>query len=154
MFRGLSVLLIAAVLAAATSACASNAGQPAQPPSPAASTTASTTPGTAASTAATGSAGIAGQTVAGTCPVDRGDPPCVPKPVQSRLHVIDSAGRPVATVDTDGQGQFRVALPAGSYVLRPVLVGGEPARRPTSLSVVVNAGQYTTVTVRLDTGLR
>ncbi|GAA4258968.1 hypothetical protein GCM10022255_081720 [Dactylosporangium darangshiense] len=87
------------------------------------------------------------------CPVDRGDPPCPVTPVQARLSVLSSE-RTVATVDTDGQGHFRVAVPAGSYVLRPVLVAGGPARRPSSLAVTVTAGQYATVTMRLDTGLR
>lgn len=89
------------------------------------------------------------------CPVDRADPPCTPTPVQARLTVLNATAQAVAaTVDTDARGQFTVAVPAGSYLLRPVLIGGGPARRPTNLPVTVTAGHYTTITMRLDNGLR
>jgi hypothetical protein len=97
--------------------------------------------------------GVTGQTVVVDCPVDRGDPPCPATPVQARLAVLDTAGRTVATVDTDGQGRFSVGLPAGAYTLRAVLIGGRPARGPTSLAVTVGTGRYTTITMRLETGL-
>ncbi|GAA3304194.1 hypothetical protein GCM10020218_103280 [Dactylosporangium vinaceum] len=99
--------------------------------------------------------GIAGQTVMVACPVDRADPPCLPKPVQARLSVLNTTTQAaVATVDTDAEGHFTVAVPAGSYLLRPVLISGGPARRPTNLPVTVTAGQYTTITMRIDNGLR
>ncbi|MEU7873051.1 hypothetical protein [Dactylosporangium sp. NPDC049140] len=89
------------------------------------------------------------------CPVDRADPPCTPTPVQARLTVLNATAQAVvATVDTDAQGHFTVAVPAGSYLLRPVLIGGGPARRPTNLPVTVAAGHYTSITMRLDNGLR
>ncbi|GLL02858.1 hypothetical protein GCM10017581_046000 [Dactylosporangium matsuzakiense] len=99
--------------------------------------------------------GIAGQTVMVACPVDRADPPCLPKPVQARLSVLNTTTQAaVATADTDADGHFTVAVPAGSYLLRPVLISGGPARRPTSLPVTVTAGHYTTITMRIDNGLR
>jgi hypothetical protein len=89
------------------------------------------------------------------CPVDRADPPCLPTPVQARLAVLNATAQSVvATVDTDQQGHFTVAVPAGSYLLRPVLIAGGPARRPANLPVTVTTGHLTTITMRLDTGLR
>lgn len=159
MRRGLPVLLTAALLAAASSACAPKHDSMSRPAatSPAATSSAVVpSPAAASPSAVKGAAreeGITGQTVVVNCPVDRGDP-CPGTPVQARLVVVNGAGRTVATVDTDGQGRFSVALPAGAYTLRPVLVGGEAARRPTGLAVTVGTGRYTTVTMRLDNGLR
>src|SRR6267143_782173 len=41
------------------------------------------------------------------------------RPYQAKITVLDSAGREVATVESDAEGQFRVPLPPGSYILRP-----------------------------------
>jgi len=167
MLRRSAVLLVAAMMVAAAAACAPDpqvTGQPAatgavtgespsssRPGSPPAARSSSPAP-RASGTAGTG---IAGQTVMVTCPVDRGDPPCPVTPVQARLSVSNAATQAVvATVDTDAQGQFSVVVPAGAYVLRPVLIAGGPARRPVSLPVTVTAGQYTMITMRLDNGLR
>jgi hypothetical protein len=100
-------------------------------------------------------AGLRGRTVVVNCPVDRADPPCPGSPVRARVVVLNRTGQtPLATVDTGTDGWFTVALPAGSYVIRAAPIDGSTARRPTIQQVTVSAGRFTTVTVRLRSGLR
>jgi hypothetical protein len=179
MFRGLQVPLAVALVAAALAGCASGAqptsqsGQPAsrtvsRDASPATVSTAST-PSPAevnpSPPAAVGSptptrppvpkgTGIAGRTVLINCPVDRADPPCAGVPVPARLAVLNGSTQAVITnVDTDAHGDFTVALAAGTYFLRPVKVGSQAARRPVVTMVKVTAGQYTSITLRINNGL-
>jgi hypothetical protein len=100
--------------------------------------------------------GIAGVTVVDpVCPVQRADRPCPPRPVSARLAVLDATtNASVITVDSDAHGQFSVALRPGRYLLRGISVGGSPPHSPTLVSVSVEAGRYTTLTVRFDTGIR
>ena len=130
------------VSAPSTVAPAPSTSSPAAIPSPA------TTPPPAGT-------GLRGRTVVLNCPVDRADPPCPATPVQARVVVLNKAGQTaLATVDTDADGWFTVALPAGSYQIRAAGTGGSLARRPAIRQVAVAAGRYTTITIRLITGLR
>jgi hypothetical protein len=86
--------------------------------------------------------------------VQRADPPCADRPAATTLAVLDTSGAMVTTVDSTADGHFTVALPPGGYLLRPVRIGGGPARHPTSMPVTVASGRYTTVTVRLDIDIR
>jgi hypothetical protein len=133
----------AAASAPATSAPATSA--------PATSAPAGTPPTTAPPPAG---AGLRGRTVVVNCPADRGDPPCPGTSVRARVVVLNQTDQTVATVDSDADGWFTVALPAGSYVIRAVRTGTGTVRRPTIRQVTVSAGRYTTVTIRLITGLR
>jgi hypothetical protein len=47
-----------------------------------------------------------------------------------------------------------VALPAGAYLLRPVRIGGGPARKPAMMPITVTSGRYTTVAMRLNNDVR
>jgi hypothetical protein len=88
------------------------------------------------------------------CPVDRADPPCRGTPVPARVVVLDQTGRTtIATVDTAADGSFTVALPAGNYLIRASRTSGNTAKRPTTRSATVSAGRFTTVTIRLISGL-
>jgi hypothetical protein len=99
--------------------------------------------------------GIAGRTVLMNCPVDRADPPCAGVPVRARLAVLNATTQAVIIdVDTDATGNYTVALPAGTYLLRPVKVGSQAARRPVATMVKVTAGQYTSITLRINNGLQ
>ncbi len=71
--------------------------------------------GTATPPVAIAQGTLHGTVVAGpTCPVERAEDPCPPKPVPGRAVVIASpAGKVVATVTTDGQGHFQVLLAPG-----------------------------------------
>jgi hypothetical protein len=99
--------------------------------------------------------GIAGRTLLMNCPVDRADPPCAGVPVRARLAVLDATTQTVITnVDTDAKGNFTVVLAAGTYLLRPVEVSGQPARRPVPTRISVTAGRYTSITLRINSGLQ
>ena len=87
--------------------------------------------------------------------MERADPPCPATPVQARVVVLNKTGQnTLATVDTDADGWFTVALPAAGYVIRAAPISGSTGRRPTIQQVTVSPGRYTTVTIRLITGLR
>jgi hypothetical protein len=74
--------------------------------------------------------------------------------VRAHVVVLDRTGQnTLATVDTDADGQFAVALPAGHYVIRATRIDGSTARRPTTRQVTVSARRYTTITIRISTGL-
>ena len=69
--------------------------------------------------------------------------------------VLDRTGQTtLTTVETDAKGWFTVAVPSGSYLIRAAPIGAGAARRPTIRQVTVPAGYYTTITIRLVTGLR
>ena len=100
---------------------------------------------------------LAGQVLAGpTCPVERAESPCPPRPVGGRrVDVQTSAGQVVATATTDALGKFNVALAPGSYVVR---VESAPAsifpRQTAPVNVTIHAGEITNVQILLDTGIR
>jgi hypothetical protein len=124
---------------------------PTAAPAPTTSAPAVTSPPTSRPLPGTG---LRGQTVVMNCPADRADPPCSSTPVQARVAVLDRTGETtVATVNTDAEGRFAVALPPGSYKIRATRTNGSTARRPTSRQVTVSAGHFTTVTIRLITRL-
>ena len=100
---------------------------------------------------------LTGTVVAGpTCPVARAEAPCPPKPVPNRAVRIETAdGTLAATVTTDGQGHFRVALAPGSYVVRVTVGAGLVGMRQTTTpQVQILAGQTVHVQITLDTGIR
>ena len=99
--------------------------------------------------------GISGIALAGpTCPVERpGDPACAPRPVVGATILIqDATGADVATVVTDPEGRFHVALPTGVYT-----VIGQPVEglmgNPAPLDVEVANGDVT-IELSYDTGIR
>lgn len=97
--------------------------------------------------------GIEGQAVAGpTCPVERIDRPCPDRPYQATVTVSDRAGRFVTRFQTDADGRFRVPLAPGTYRLEPESPGILP--RAAELTVTVREGQFTTVLIKYDTGIR
>jgi hypothetical protein len=159
------IAVFAAVLAMAPAACGS--GTPSANPStrtisrqPASPTTtapvASAPAGTPSPTPSPpAGAGLRGRTVVLNCPVDRADPPCPAIPARARVVVLNKTGQTtLAAADTDADGWFTIALPAGSYVIRAAPIGSSTARRPTIRRVTITAGRYTTITIRLITGLR
>jgi hypothetical protein len=83
------------------------------------------------------------------------DPPCPDKPVAARLSVLDAVtGSVVTTVDSGADGRFSVAVSTGEYLLRLANAAGPPPRQANPFRVTVERGRYTTVTVRLDSGIR
>ena len=113
--------------------------------------------GTATPPVAIAQGTLHGTVVAGpTCPVERAEDPCPPKPVPGReVKIASPAGRVVATVTTDGQGHFQVVLAPGNYTV--FVVGTAQALgsgRAGLVQATVRAGQTTAVTIALDTGIR
>lgn len=100
---------------------------------------------------------LMGTVVAGpTCPVERAENHCPPKPVPNReVRIETTGGTLAATVTTDGQGHFTVALAPGSYVVRVTMTPGLIGMRQTQVpQVQIVAGQTVHVQIELDTGIR
>jgi hypothetical protein len=111
--------------------------------------------GAGTTTMPTGS-GITGVTVVdGGCPVVRLDSPCPDRPIQAHLTVTDtSTGTLAATVDSDQAGHFRIPLPPGQYLVRPANPTGAQLPRAAPVTTTVRTGQFTTLTIRFDSGVR
>jgi Carboxypeptidase regulatory-like domain len=73
-------------------------------------------------------------------------------PYQAKLTVFDQSGGQVATVETDPDGNFRIALPPGKYVLRPESPALYP--RAAEQTVIVPPKSFTRVRVVYDSGIR
>jgi hypothetical protein len=103
---------------------------------------------------ATATSGVTGLVLIGPmCPVMRVDEPCPDHPFAATLVIRDSEGRELCAVSSGEDGHFLVGLPPGSYELIPVTgPSGLPAAAPQWVAVA--PGQYTTVTVSYDSGIR
>jgi len=100
-----------------------------------------------------GASGIEGQTLIGpTCPVERLDSPCPDKPYQATLVVLNQSGTEVKRFDTNADGLFRVELPPGTYTLAPQSPGRLP--RAGQQAVQVTSGQFMSITITYDSGIR
>lgn len=116
----------------------------------------------AACTAAGGAvntSGIVGRVAAGpTCPVESVPPSpwCAPRPLAASVRIYAPGDRSHALVVRSGpDGQFRVGLAPGTYVLAPLAKPGSPFPRPPSaMRVKVRRGRYTRITITYDTGIR
>jgi hypothetical protein len=99
--------------------------------------------------------GIAGQTmVDGGCPVIRTGSPCPDRPLPAHIVITFGVDHTVAALDSDSNGWFRVTLPPGDYTLRATNHTGAPLPAAAPMNVSVTSGQYTTVTVNFDSGIR
>ncbi len=148
-------LWLGGTLSACGSALRPGAADQGTPASPVG--TATSPVGTATSPVGTAQGTLHGTVVAGpTCPVERAEDPCPPKPVPGREVVITSpAGKVVATVTTDGQGHFQAVLAPGNYTVFVVgTAGALGSGRAGRVQATVHAGQTTSVTIALDTGIR
>jgi hypothetical protein len=77
-----------------------------------------------------------------------------PAPYETGLIVVTAdEGREVARLKTGSDGRFRVALPPGRYIVKPLM---ENRRWPRGgeQEVTVTAGKFTQVTVTFDSGMR
>ena len=82
----------------------------------------------------------------------RVDVPC-DAPFAATFDVMQN-GRKVASFQSNGDGQFTVALPPGDYVVIPA--SDAPLMRPTTQTKTVSVGPTgrTTVQLDFDTGIR
>ncbi len=87
-----------------------------------------------------------------SCPVQRLDQSCPPRPVVAEVDARDAAGTVVAKTMSDAAGRYLLVLAPGSYGIRVVASGRYP-RCPT-VPVSVLAGQQATADIGCDTGIR
>jgi hypothetical protein len=73
-------------------------------------------------------------------------------PYQAMVDVLEPNGHLLTTFKSDVDGSFRVALPPGTYVLRPQSPGPYP--RASEQTVVVKPNTFTQVNIVYDTGIR
>jgi hypothetical protein len=134
---------------------------PAQTPVPSATAASTATQAATAAASPGGESGVEGVVLAGpTCPVERVDSPCPERPVALTLGFYtpthSTPAVPVATATSDASGRFRVALPPGTYVVQracgPQACTQFPFVKP--LTVEVQPGRYTSLTINADTGIR
>jgi hypothetical protein len=99
--------------------------------------------------------GITGQVMIGpTCggPVKAGSTECADKPYPTKITVLDQAGQVVTRITTDAEGRFSLPLPPGTYTLQPEMTGRLPMAVEQVVTVV--SGQFLTVTITYDSGMR
>ncbi len=81
--------------------------------------------------------------------------PCPDRPLSARITVTPATGgSAVASVVSDTEGRFRIALPPGTYTLHPANLLGSPVPLAMPKTVNVVAGHYTTVEIPFDSGVR
>ena len=102
---------------------------------------------------APGDSGAYGYITAGpTCPVERPDQPCPPRPVVAHIQAQDPSGRDVGATDSDSGGGYLLALPPGTYTLTATTGTAWPHCQPAQ--VIVRAGSPTRADISCDTGIR
>jgi hypothetical protein len=89
-----------------------------------------------------------------TCPVERLNSPCPPRPLAATIVVRDGNGAEVTRFHSGADGRFKVALAPGRYTLLGLAVGSSFLPRPIPTSVTVTQGTYVSVTVQYDSGIR
>jgi hypothetical protein len=87
-----------------------------------------------------------------TCPVERVDSPCPPRPLSAEIDARDASGHLAGSTHSGSDGQYRLALPPGTYTLAVASAGPFP-RCPTPTATVVPGG-LATVDISCDTGIR
>src|SRR5262245_6058708 len=158
LFSLLLVLWIGWALAACASAPRPGAGPHAPASAGASPATANAVQGMPTTIPALATQGIlSGEVLAGpTCPVERAEDPCPPKPVSGRQVLVETpAGAVIAKATTDARGQFQVALAPGTYTL--TIPGGHRlfgGQQEKPVQAAVRVGQITHVQILLDTGIR
>lgn len=87
-----------------------------------------------------------------TCPVERINSPCPPRPVAAEIDAVDAAGQRAGSTRSGADGTYRLALGPGTYVL--TVATGSAFPRCPSTTVVVPAAGVATVNISCDTGIR
>jgi len=77
--------------------------------------------------------------------------PCL-TPYAAQLVVLDSDNVVVARVSSGIDGNFRVDVPPGEYVVAPQ--GGDPFPIAQPVNVLVTVGEYVEIQLNYDTGIR
>jgi hypothetical protein len=111
--------------------------------------------GTAAAPPAPPGTGIQGVVASGpTCPVERINSPCPPRPLAATIVVRDAAAHEVARTKSGPDGHFKVDVAPGTYTVVGLNVGSSMLPRPIPQTATVTSGSYVTITVQYDSGIR
>jgi hypothetical protein len=111
--------------------------------------------GPAASPPIPSGTGIQGVVESGpTCPVERINSPCPPRPLAATIVVRDAAGHEVARTHSGADGLFRVDVAPGTYTIVGLNIGSSMLPRPIPTMATVTSGSYVTVNVEYDSGIR
>ena len=106
-----------------------------------------------------GATSTAGWEVAGTvsasptCPVERADQPCPPRPVQTEVRAVRADGSVAARARSGADGRFRLEVPAGRYRLQADYPSG-PGGGCAPVDIVVESRALDHVDIDCDTGIR
>jgi hypothetical protein len=101
------------------------------------------------------SSGIYGRvTIGPVCPVVRVGEACPDKPYQATLIILTASGDKVARIVTDADGNFRVSLAPGDYILRPETPPNQPLPIAQEQQFTVAKGQFAELRVTYDSGIR
>lgn len=102
------------------------------------------------------SSGVTGTSVVdGGCPVVRIDEVCPDRPMPAHLTVTQSNSTVVvASAETYPDGNFWIPLAPGSYTMTPTNTSGSILPSSGPISFDVHQREFTTVTVRFDSGVR
>jgi hypothetical protein len=101
--------------------------------------------------------GIRGQTLVDAgCTMAYGAKRCPEHPLTARVTVTSNAknSKVIAAVLSDEHGNFTLPLPPGTYLIEAGSPHGNPVPIAAPRSVTVEAGNYTTVVIHLDSGIR
>ena len=60
----------------------------------------------------------------------------------------------VASRDTDVDGKFRIELAPGTYTMTPTNMSAAPMPSAYPVTFEVHRGEFTSITVRFDSGVR
>ncbi len=97
--------------------------------------------------------GAYGYVAAGpTCPVERPDQPCPPRPVSGTITARMTVGTTVATTHSDANGRYALDLSPGTYTL--VVDTGSMFPRCPDTPVTVKPGSAIRADISCDTGIR
>lgn len=90
-------------------------------------------------------------TVGPMCPVERIDSPCPDQPVAATIKIVDPSNRLISSVRTGSDGRYRKTLEPGSYLISAQAwsTGSSQPQQAT-----VEAGTFTRVDLRIDSGIR
>src|SRR6266540_623298 len=107
------------------------------------------------SPSSSGEGGIRGIVLLGpTCPVETLEGPCPDRPLADVEVQVLQGGDVVASVRSDGDGRFTVALDPGHYEVQAMLQEGGPGMSAKPVDVNVTSGEFADVNVPVDSGIR
>ena len=99
--------------------------------------------------------GITGKvTVGPMCPVMIEGQDCPDQPYQATITVNNPEGKKIVQFQTDEEGNFKIPLSPGEYILHPETPEGKPLPFAGEQKFTVLPGEFTRINVLYDSGIR